>query len=89
MDRPRIYYMSKDKLTEFVRDKAQPGDIAFTCDSYTNHKYVYCCTPDNIGPNAEPVWFYLDTRWLLRRHLNSMTLGEKVDFLIDKYIEGV
>ena len=86
MDRPTVYYMSMDKLTDFVRNKARPGDIAFSRDRYANREYVYRCTHDNIGEGVEPYWLMLDSGYFLRQKLKSMSLEEKIDFLIDKYI---
>lgn len=86
MDRPKIYYMRKDDLAEFVRTKARPGNIAYTRDTYTGDQYIYHCTHDNIGEGAEPCWYAVDTRYFLKQKLKSMSLEEKVDFLIERYI---
>jgi len=84
---PKVVAMLPSELDDFVHNIAEAGNIAYTYDSRTDEKYVYFCTPDNIGKDIEPVWMMLDETQLLRSMLENMTLEEKVEFLIDKYIQ--
>lgn len=84
---PKLHAMSPDKLTDFVRNKAQAGDIAYTYDSATERNYIYFCTEKNIGKDVNPVWMMIDEKQMLKNMFKNMTLEEKVDFIIDKYIK--
>lgn len=85
--KPRLYAMSPDQLTDFVRNRAQVGDIATTYDSATDRKYIYFCTEKNIGKDIDPFWMVVDEKWILKNMFENITLEEKVDFLINKYIQ--
>lgn len=76
----RIIKMKRDKLTKFVHEYAQPGDIAISDD----HCGIYCCTEYNIGKNINnPKWFaYRYEDFIQKYFVKNMTLEEKVDFLI-------
>lgn len=41
----------------------------------------------NIGKDINPVWMMVDEREMLKNMFENMTLKQKVDFLIDKYIQ--
>lgn len=84
---PRLYALSPNELDDFVHNKAQAGDIATTYDSVTNTRYMYFCTPNNIGKNINPVWMMVDERQMIKNMFENMTLEQKVEFLIDKYIQ--
>ena len=85
---PELYTMLPDQQTDFVHNKAQVGNIATTYDSATNKRYVYFCMPNNIGKDIDPVWMMIDEKAMIRNMFKNMTLEQKVDFLIDKYIEN-
>lgn len=85
--KPKLHAMSPNQLTDFVHNKAQAGDIAITHDSTTNKKYMYFCNEKNIGKDINPVWMMIDEREMLKNMFENMTLEQKVDFLIDKYIQ--
>ena len=84
---PSVYAMKLNELYDFVRNKAQVGDIATTLDSTTNQRYLYFCTEKNIGKDINPVWMMVDERQILKNMFENMNLEQKVDFLIDKYIQ--
>ena len=84
---PKLYAMKPEQLVDFVRNKAQAGDIAYTHDSATKRNYIYFCTEKNIGKDINPVWIMIDERQMLKNMFENMTLEQKVDFLIDKYIQ--
>lgn len=84
---PKLYAMLPSQLTDFVHNKAQVGDIATTYDSVTNRRYIYFCTPDNIGKDINPTWMMVDEKAMLKNMFENMTLEEKVNFLINKYIQ--
>lgn len=84
---PKVVAMLPSELNDFVRNKAEAGDIAYTFDSRTDKQYVYFCTPDNIGKDINPIWMMLDETQWLRSMFENMTLEEKVEFLVDKYIQ--
>lgn len=85
---PRVYVMLPDELTDFVHHRAQAGDVATTYDAGTKRRYMYFCTPDNIGKDVDPFWVAVDERAVLKSYFESMSLEEKVNFLIDKYIQN-
>ena len=85
--RLKLYAMAPDRLTDWVRNNAQAGDIATTYDSATKRRYFYFCNEKNIGKDVNPVWMMVDERQMLISMFQNMTLEEKVDFLIDKYIQ--
>ena len=86
--RPNIYAMLPERLADFVHNKAQDGDIATTYDLATNRRFFYFCTEKNIGKDIEnPCWMMINEKVLFKSMFENMTLEEKVDFLIDKYIE--
>lgn len=84
---PKLYAILPEQLVDFVRNTAQAGDIATTYDSKTKRRYVYFCNEKNIGKDINPAWMMIDERWMLKNRFKSMTLEEKIDFLIDKYID--
>lgn len=84
---PSVYSMLPNELADFVHNKAQVGDIALTRDSTTDQRYIYFCTAENIGKDINPVWMMIDERQMLKNMFTNMTLDQKVDFLIDKYIQ--
>lgn len=86
MNNIKVIAMRPDELEHFVHEIARPGDIATAYDSKTKRRYVYFCTHDNIGKSAKPAWMMVDERSLWEYRFNSMSLEEKVDFLIDRYI---
>lgn len=86
--KPTVYAMSPDKLDDFVHNKASVGDILMSYDAVRNRRLIYLCNEKNIGKDIYPVWMAFDEEELLRNQLRNMTLEEKVDFLLDKYIEN-
>lgn len=84
---PSIYAIMPNQLADFVHNKAQVGDIATTYDTATNQRYIYFCTPSNIGKDINPIWMMVDERQMVKNMFENMTLEQKVDFLIDKYIQ--
>lgn len=40
---PKVHAMLPNQLADFVHNKAQVGDIAYTYDSATNKRYIYFC----------------------------------------------
>ena len=84
---PKLYAMLPNQLTDFVRNRAQAGDIATTYDSATDRRYIYFCTEKNIGKDINPFWMIIDEKRTLRKMFENMTLEEKVDFLVNKYIQ--
>lgn len=84
----KVHAMLPEQLDDFVRNTARAGDVAVAYDNATRRRYMYFCTEDNIGKGANPVWIAVDERWIIENRLKSMTLEEKVDFLIDQYIEN-
>ena len=85
---PKMYVMKPEELVDFVRNKAQVGDIATTYEPATRRRYMYFCTEENIGKDINSCWMMVDERWMLKNRFRNMTLEEKVDFLIDQYIEN-
>ena len=85
---PKMYAMRSEELVDFVRNKAQAGDIATTYEPTTRRRYMYFCNEENIGKDINPTWLMVDERWMLKNRFRNMTLEEKVDFLIDKYIDN-
>lgn len=83
---PKVHAMLPNQLSDFVHNRAQVGDIATTYDSTTNKRYVYFCNEKNIGKDINPVWMMIDEIGMLKCMFENMTLEQKVDFLIDKYI---
>ena len=83
----KLYAMLPEQLVDFVRNTAQVGDIATTYDSETKRRYMYFCNEKNIGKDINPSWLMIDERLMLKNRFKSMTLEEKIDFLIDKYID--
>ena len=79
--------MLPDQLTDFVQNTAQAGDVAITKSPITNDEYIYFCTKENIGKDANPCWMKVDKEGMLKNMFERMTLEEKVNFLIDKYIQ--
>jgi len=84
--RPKIYRMLPEELTNFVHNIAIPGDIAYSHDAETKRYYVYFCTTENVGEDVNPCWMMTDERAILRERLNTMSLEEKIDFLIERLI---
>lgn len=82
------YAMSPSKLDDFVHNKASVGDILISYDAVHNRRLIYFCNEKNIGKDIHPFWISFDEKELLRNQLRNMTLEEKVDFLLDKYIEN-
>lgn len=86
--KPNMYVINPDQLTEFVRNKAQSGDIVTAYDSRFDRRYYYFCTEKNVGKDATPYWMVLDEKILLKSMFENMTLEQKVDFLINEYIRN-
>ena len=84
---PKIYAMLPNQLEDFVHNKAQAGDVATTYDSTTKSRYIYFCGPNNIGKDINPIWMMVDEKQMMKSMFENMTLEQKVDFLIDKYIQ--
>ena len=85
--KPSVYAMKLNELTDFVHNKAKAGDVAYTYDLATNKKYIYFCNQNNIGKDVNPVWMIVAERQMLKNMFDNMTFKQKVDFLIDKYIQ--
>lgn len=83
----KVYYIGVNQLFDFVRDIAEPGDIAMSYDALTESRYIYFCTHENIGEEVNPLWTMYDEKAILRERVKHMTLEEKIDFLVDKFIE--
>ena len=83
---PKIYYMLPEQLITFVHNIAIPGDIAYSYDAKTERHSVYFCTTENVGEDVNPYWMITDERAMLRERLKTMSLEEKIDFLIDRII---
>lgn len=83
----KVYAMLPDELTNFVHNIAQAGDVATSYNAMTKRRYIYFCTKDNIGKDVNPVWMMVDEREMYKNYFKNMSLEEKVDFLIDKYIQ--
>ena len=86
---PSVYVMMPNELVNFVHNIAQAGDIETTYDSATKKRYVYFCTEKTIGKDVNPVWMMIDEKSMLKKMFENMTLEQKVDFLINKYIEDL
>lgn len=84
----KVCSMLPEQLDNFVRNTARAGDVAVAYDNATRRRYIYFCTHENIGKDARPVWMAIDERSIIENRLQTMTLEEKVDFLIDQYIEN-
>lgn len=84
----KVYVMSPDELDNFVHNIAQAGDVATSYNAMTKRRYMYFCTRDNIGKDVNPVWMMVDEREMYENYFKNMSLEEKVDFLIDKYIQN-
>jgi len=83
---PKNYYMLPGELANFVHNKAIPGDIAYSYDAITERHYIYYCTTENIGKDVTPYWAITDKKEMIRERLKSMSLEEKIDFLIERLI---
>ena len=88
MDAPKVYRILFSDLYDFVRNKAQPGDIVTCNHPSTKHTYIYYCTHDNIGENANPYWIVVDEKAYWRKYFEKMTLEDKVNFLIENFIQN-
>lgn len=85
----KVYSMQLGDLKNFVQNIAQPGDIAMSHHRETKRTYIYICTKENIGKNIEPAWTMVDERALWKHYFSGMSLEEKVDFLMNVYIQNV
>lgn len=83
---PKIYYMAPGDLTNFVHNIAVPGDIAYSYDAQTERRYIYYCTTENIGKEVNPFWMLIDEQAMLRERLKTMSLEEKIDFIIERLL---
>lgn len=83
----RIFRIKLDQLDDFIRNTAQPGDVALATDPRTVWEYMCVCKKDHISGKAKPYWTRVDTRALWKAYFANMTLEQKVDFLIDEYID--
>lgn len=84
---PKLYAMRPKDLDDFVHNMAKAGDIATTYDEQTRKRFMYFCTEENIGKDVDPHWEMVDEKEIWKYYFNHMSLEEKVDFLIDKYIQ--
>ena len=85
----KVYSMQLGDLKNFVHNTAQPGDIAMSHHRETKRMYMYICTKENIGKNINPTWKMIDERAMWKHYFSGMSLEEKVDFLIDRYIQNI
>ena len=83
---PKIYCMLPGELTNFVHNIAISGDIAYSYDAQTERRYIYFCTTENIGKDANPYWIMYDEKAMLRERLKTMSLEEKIDFIIERLL---
>lgn len=84
---PKMYAMQPKDLDDFVHNKAKAGDIATAYDETTKKRFMYFCTDKNIGKDVDSHWVMVDEKEIRKHCFNYMSLEEKVDFLIDKYIQ--
>lgn len=87
----QVVSLSSEQLIDYVHNKAKSGEILTTYDRTLEKRYVYFCNEENIGKNANPYWVMIDEHFLYKKQLEmlfeNMTLEEKIDFLIEKYID--
>jgi hypothetical protein len=84
--RPIVIRMKLDQLDDFIRNRAHAGDIAMARDPSTEYEYVCLCKEEHISGKVKPFWSRLDERALWKAYFDNMTLEQKVDYLIDEYI---
>lgn len=82
---PRCYFIRKEQLYEFV-STAEIGDILMSHDNATGQDYICYCTEDIVRGKREAAWFLIDYESIMRNKVASMTLEEKVDFLVEREI---
>lgn len=80
--------MLPEELTNFVHNIAQVGDVATSYNAETKRRYIYFCTKGNIGKDVNPIWMMVDERAMYKNYFKNMSLEEKVNFLIDNYIQN-
>lgn len=83
------YLVPIDGLKKFVHSTASAGDIAIAYDEMRDRRFWYICTKDNIGEDIEPYWMdeRIITKMILENKFGNMTMEEKIDLLMDDYIE--
>lgn len=50
--KPTVYVMKLEDLDEWVKTRAQIGDIAYCHDHISDHHYIYCYRK----PDDKPIW---------------------------------
>ena len=79
-----ITYIKKEDLKEHINSNHyELGHTFFTKDNITNEHYVYFYKPND----ENPYWIKIDLKTYWKKQLNKLTLEEKVDFLLNKYID--
>ena len=79
-----------EQLDDFVHNKAEPGDIVTSYDSVRGIRYWYFCTKDNVCKGITPFWESNSSlhRVMLENQFKDMSLEQKIDFLVNDYIEN-
>ena len=71
-------FMEHDRLQDYVRNKATPGDIlkSFYNDGVKIHELLYYCTPNNIGKDANPYWV------IVKHLMRKLSMKKKIDYIL-------
>ena len=84
-----VVWLTPESLDKYVKYEASPEDVCVSYDAYYDYHYIFVCNKDNIGKNANPYWtrFEYFEEELMRNQFKNMSLEEKINLLIDDYIE--
>ena len=80
-------YIAMGNLRDYIKNNKDilvPGETFITVNQYGYDKgiYVYFYKPED----ENPFWIKIDTNQVWRDIFDTMTLEQKVDFLIEDYI---
>ena len=70
-----VYRMKYEELNDWVKNKAQPGDIAYYFDRRTEQNYLYSYK----GPDDNPYW-----RLVFNEVINKYLVEEKIIKILNK-----
>lgn len=88
------YLGNLESLTEIYSSRKNNLHVGttFICSS-KGIFYVHTCTPSTLSGKENPTWTMVSVcnpyHVYLKQQFNKLSLEEKVDFLIDKYIESI
>lgn len=84
-----VVWLTTESLEKYVKYDANPGDVCVSYDAYYDYHYIFVCNKYNIGENANPYWTRFEhfEKELMINQFKNMSLEEKINLLIDDYIE--